>query len=75
VLGKPIDCVDVPSSVAAEGMRKAGLPSFVVDSLAEFWEVARRGGRAIKTDLVKRLTEREPQTFETWCREHRAAFL
>ena len=65
----------MPSSVAAEGMRKAGLPAFVVDSLAEFWEVARRGGRVIKTDTVKHLTGREPQTFETWCREHRATFL
>jgi (4-alkanoyl-5-oxo-2,5-dihydrofuran-3-yl)methyl phosphate reductase len=74
VLGKPIECVDVPSSIAAEGMRKAGLPAFVVDSLAEFWEDARRGGRVIKTDTVKRLTGREPQNFETWCREHRATF-
>jgi hypothetical protein len=56
-------------------MRKAGLPSFLVDSLVKFWEVARSGEGAIQTDQLKRVTGREPQTFETWCREHRAAFL
>jgi (4-alkanoyl-5-oxo-2,5-dihydrofuran-3-yl)methyl phosphate reductase len=75
VIGKPIECVDIPPEVAAERMVAAGLPDALVKSLAELWEQVRKEAYTFHTHEVERLTGRPAQTFETWCREHRSAFV
>jgi (4-alkanoyl-5-oxo-2,5-dihydrofuran-3-yl)methyl phosphate reductase len=75
VLGKPIDCVDVPVEVAAERAIASGLPEALVESLAELWVQIRKEAGAFQTNEVERLTGRPAQAFETWCREHRSAFM
>ncbi|MBV8226316.1 MAG: NAD(P)H-binding protein [Verrucomicrobia bacterium] len=75
VIGKPIECVDIPPEVAAERMIAAGLPDALVKSLAELWEQVRKEAYTFHTNEVERLTGRPAQTFETWCREHRSAFV
>jgi uncharacterized protein YbjT (DUF2867 family) len=75
VIGKPIDCVDIPVEVAAERAIASGLPEVLAKSLAELWVQVRKEGGGFQTNEVERLTERPAQTFETWCREHRSAFV
>jgi (4-alkanoyl-5-oxo-2,5-dihydrofuran-3-yl)methyl phosphate reductase len=75
VIGKPIECVDIPVEVAAERAIASGLPENLVRSLAEFWAELRKESPAYQTDEVERLTGQRAQTFETWAREHRSAFV
>ena len=74
VLGKPIQYIDVPDSAIGESMRKAGVPEYAVKGLVEAFAAVRQGRFAYLTDTVEQVTGRRPRTFETWCREHRAAF-
>lgn len=75
VIGKPIECADIPVEVAAERAIASGLPEPLVKSLAELWVQARNDAGGFQTDEVERLTGQPAQTFETWCYEHRSAFL
>ena len=75
VIGKPIECVDIPAEVAAERAIASGLPDALVKSLAQLWELVRKEAYTFHTNEVERLTGQRPQTFETWCREHRSAFV
>lgn len=75
VIGKSIQCVDIPIEVAAERTIASGLPEVLVESLTEIWERVREGGDIFQTNEVERVTGRPAQTFETWCREHRSAFV
>jgi (4-alkanoyl-5-oxo-2,5-dihydrofuran-3-yl)methyl phosphate reductase len=75
VIGKPIECVDIPVEVAAERAIASGLPENLVKSLAELWVQVRKEGYTFQTNEVERLTGQPAQTFETWCYEHRSAFL
>ncbi len=74
VLGKPIQCVDIPIEEDVEKMRAAGMPELIVEGLASLWGRLREGQGTFQTDQVAKLTGNQPQTFETWCREHRFAF-
>jgi uncharacterized protein YbjT (DUF2867 family) len=75
VIGKPIDCVDIPPEVAAERAIASGLPEVLAKSLAELWVQVRKEQGGFQTNEVERLTGQPAQTFETWCREHRSAFV
>ena len=75
VIGKPIECVDIPVEVAAERAIASGLPEVLVKSLAELWVQVRKESYTFRTNEVERLTGQPAQTFETWCREHRSAFV
>jgi len=75
VIGKPIECVDIPVEVAAERAIASGLPEALVKSLAELWAQVRKESYTFQTNEVERITGQPAQTFETWCREHRSAFL
>ncbi len=70
VLGKPIQYQDVPETVAAEWMGKAGLPAYVQAGLVETLGALRRSQYAYVADTVERLTGRRGQSYEAWCREH-----
>ena len=74
VLNKPIRCVDVPIEADVEKLRAAGIPQLFVDGLAILWARLREGKGTFQTDQVQKLTGKSPQTFETWCQEHRFAF-
>ena len=75
VLGKPIQCIDVSVEAAAERMKSAGLPEVAIEGLSKLWIRVRKGEGAFQNNEVERLTGKPAQTFETWCHEHRAAFL
>ena len=75
VFGKPIQCVDIPVQAAVIGMKSAGLPEAAIEGLSKLWTRVRKGEGAFQNNEVERLTGKPAQTFETWCHEHRTAFL
>ena len=75
VVGTPIQCTDIPIEVAAERMRSNGLPEALIQSLSDLWTQVRKNEGTFQTKEVERLTRKPAQTFETWCHEHREAFL
>ena len=74
-LGKPIKCVDIPISVAAERLQKAGAPGFLIEGLTYFWNRVKEGTGDFQNNEVERLTGCRARTFEDWCRERRSSFL
>ena len=75
VIGKPIQCIDIPIEVAKERMQASGLPGPLIQGLADLWVLLRNGQGGPQNHEVERLTGRPAQTFETWSYEHRSAFL
>jgi (4-alkanoyl-5-oxo-2,5-dihydrofuran-3-yl)methyl phosphate reductase len=75
VLGKPIQCIDIPVEAAVERMKSSGLPEAAIEGLSKLWIQVRKGEGNFQNNEVERLTGKPGQTFETWCHEHRAAFL
>jgi uncharacterized protein YbjT (DUF2867 family) len=74
-IGKPIECVDVPVSAAAEQMTKNGLPNFLIDGLSVMWDGIKRGEAAVQTKDLERLTGSKGESFKQWCSDHRTEFL
>jgi uncharacterized protein YbjT (DUF2867 family) len=74
VLGKPIQCVDIPPIAAKLFMLKSGMDKALVNGLMEMLASLRKNEGAIVTDTVRRLTGNAPRTFEAWAREHIRAF-
>jgi hypothetical protein len=75
VIGKPTQCIDIPAEVAAERLESIGLPESLIQGLYDVWIRVRNNEGTYQTNEVERLTGQPAQTFETWCREHRSAFL
>jgi len=75
VIGKPIQCIDIPAEVAAERLESVGLPESIIQGLYDVWLRVRKNEGTYQTNEVEKLTGQPAQTFETWCREHRSAFL
>jgi (4-alkanoyl-5-oxo-2,5-dihydrofuran-3-yl)methyl phosphate reductase len=75
VLGKPIQCIDIPVEAAVERMKSSGLPEAAIEGLSKLWIQVRKGEGNFQNNEVERLTGKPGQTFETWCNEHRTAFL
>jgi uncharacterized protein YbjT (DUF2867 family) len=74
-IGSPIECLDIPTEAAAERMKASGLPEILIQGLRDFWIRTRNGEASFYANEVERLTGRPAQTFETWCYEHRSAFV
>jgi uncharacterized protein YbjT (DUF2867 family) len=75
VIGKPLKCVDTPVEVAADGMKSRGFPEPLIAALTDLWIQVSKNQGTFQTNEVERLTGRPAQTFETWCYEHRSAFV
>lgn len=75
VLERPIACVEVSIESAAEGLRKMGRPDWLVESLVTMWTSLRDGAADMRNDTFRTLMGRPPQSFETWARAHRDAFV
>src|SRR5258708_8723554 len=56
VLGKPIECVDIPLEVAAEGVKSSGLPVAIIEGLADVWIRTTHGHGTLQSDEVETLT-------------------
>lgn len=74
VLGKPIECREVPIETAVENMVRNGVPRPIAASVGKSFQAVREGRGIAITDTVERLTGRKPITFETWAAKHAASF-
>jgi len=75
VVGKPIQCIDIPIEIAAQRMRSNGLPEALVQSLSDLWIQVHKNEGTFQTNEIERLAGKPAQTFEIWCHAHREAFL
>jgi len=73
-VGKPLAVVDVPEEGLVKGMTGAGIPEPVARVFASFDTAARKGDLSMVTGDVKKLTGKEPQSFEAWLAANKAAF-
>lgn len=74
VLGKPIKLVDITPQAAGERLRATGASDMLVEGLTALWTMVRNNEAQFRNDEVRRLTGQPPQDFESFCRDHKAAF-
>ena len=73
-LGKPIRSVDVPMESALQGLLRIGLPARVAEAVAQSFALIRDGRMAIVQDTVKRVTGKQPRSFQSWAQEYASRF-
>ena len=74
VTGRPIQHVEISDAQQGDVFTKMGVPKYTVDGLVETFSLIRAGRFEYLTDDVEKATGTRPRTFETWAREHVAAF-
>jgi uncharacterized protein YbjT (DUF2867 family) len=74
VLGRRIGYVDVHPEVARQAMLAEGVPESVTEFILGFFASVQTGSLAETTDVVRRLTGRDPRTFVQFARDHAAQF-
>lgn len=73
VLGRPVTHIDLPAEAMKAGLMAAGLPEWLAADLVSYHGLAR--GRVMPVaDGVQRLAGAPARSFETFIRDHRAAF-
>lgn len=71
---KTIRCIDVPTKTAVQGLMRIGTPAPVAAAVGQSFEAIRDGQMAFVKDTVKRLTGRQPRTFQSWAKENASLF-
>jgi hypothetical protein len=56
VIGSPIQCIDIPTEVAAERMKASGIPEILIQGLVDRWIRTRNGESTFYANEVERLT-------------------
>ena len=74
MLGKTLECVDVPQEVALETMIAAGQPPVIASARLDMIEVKSKGLGACASDTVAVVTGRPARTFDDWAARNLAAF-
>ena len=72
-LGIPVEYVNVPEEVAADGMIAGGVPQWAAHSLAAIHSAYGRGENTQVSDDVERLTGRAGIAFDRFLADHRGA--
>ena len=72
--GAPVQCIGVTESDARTAMKANGIPDFYAEYLVDLDRWYAEGGADITNDEVRRLTGREPTSFEAYVREFVEAF-
>ena len=75
VIDTPIECIDIPSEIAAERLKANGIPEVLLRGIVDRMIRTRSGESAFYANDVERLIGQPAQTFEVWCYEHRSAFM
>jgi uncharacterized protein YbjT (DUF2867 family) len=73
-VGKPIRYVEITDAAFREQMRASGVPPFIVDPVARFYEQVRAGGAARIEPALAKLTGDPGRSFAAWARENAEAF-
>jgi uncharacterized protein YbjT (DUF2867 family) len=74
ILGKQIEYVPITDETAREGMKKSGMPAYLIDALLPFAAYIRSGKAAEVLPTVEEITGKRPSTFAHWARVHAEAF-
>jgi uncharacterized protein YbjT (DUF2867 family) len=73
-LGKPLRSVDVPTEIAVQNLIRIGTPAPVAAAVGQSFEMIRDGRMATVKDTVKRVTCKQPTTFQSWAQKHASRF-
>ena len=73
-IGRRVDYEDGPPASAHRILVEGGLPAPFANFLVGFYAAVREGIHAVVTDTVTEITGRQPYTFDSFVREHTAAF-
>jgi uncharacterized protein YbjT (DUF2867 family) len=73
VLGRPVTHVDLPAEAMKAGLMGAGLPEWLAADLVSYHGLARGKVMPVAGDVL-RLAGAPARSFETFIRDHRAAF-
>lgn len=73
--GRRIVPVEIGDDEAAEHYRRLGVPEPTATGLARYDAAARSGARAVRSDLVRRATGREPVDLPAFLAAHRGALV
>ena len=74
VLGKAVQCVDVPVESAVEGLIHNGVPAPVAAAVGQSFAAIREGRGKLVTETVKKVTGQEPLTYDAWVKKHASRF-
>jgi uncharacterized protein YbjT (DUF2867 family) len=71
---RPIQSVDVPIESAVQGLIRIGTPPPVAAAVGQSFEAIRGGQMAVIKDTVRKVTGKQPRTFQSWAQEHAFRF-
>lgn len=74
VVGRPIEFVPVSDEAAHEAFVRGGVPDWAADALVSVFQRLRECVQDVTTDVVRRLTGREPRTVAEFLRDHVQVF-
>ncbi|HEY3454886.1 MAG TPA: NAD(P)H-binding protein [Bryobacteraceae bacterium] len=74
ILGRELQCIDIPVEVAVQNMVRSGLPQKMAEAVGQSLGSLRNGRSAVVLNTVEKVTGRAPITYETWARKHAAQF-
>lgn len=73
-MGKPIRCIQVPTEAAIQVLVRNGIPPRVAAAVGQSFESIRDGKAEQVSDTVKRVTGKQPRTFEAWAQAYAQRF-
>jgi uncharacterized protein YbjT (DUF2867 family) len=74
VVGRPIEFVPVSDEAAHEAFLRGGVPDWAAGALVSLFQKLREGVQDVTTDVVRRLTGREPRPVAEFLRDHAQVF-
>jgi uncharacterized protein YbjT (DUF2867 family) len=74
VVGRPIEFVPVSDEAAHQAFLRGGVPDWAAGALVSLFQRLREGVQDVTTDVVRRLTGREPRTVAEFLRDHAQVF-
>jgi len=74
VLGKKINYVDIPSEHLIKGMTSVGTPEWLARDLSMLGDEFASGKFANTTDVIERVTNKKPITFDQFAKDYAKAF-
>lgn len=74
ILGRALQCVEIPVEVAVQNMVRSGLPQKMAEAVGQSLGSVRNGRPVAVLDTVEKVTGRAPMTYETWALKHAARF-
>ena len=69
-IGRKISYVDITEEEARKGMEELGMEDWFIDAMIELNNIIKHGYASQTTDVIEKITGREPITFEQFVRDH-----